>query len=68
MAQDPLPLGRRPQGRTLITASWVVGHRDGGHRLLKNGEVVFEDGEILFVGPLFRPAASTSAMRWSAPA
>lgn len=53
MAQDPLPLGRRPQGRTLITASWVVGHRDGGHRLLKNGEVVFEDGEILFVGHRF---------------
>ncbi|HHV67313.1 amidohydrolase family protein [Brucella intermedia] len=47
---ETLPLGRRPDGRTLITASWVVGHKDGGHRLLKNGEVVFENGEILFVG------------------
>lgn len=28
----------------------MVGHKDGGHRLLRNGEVVFEHGEILFVG------------------
>ncbi len=46
-------LGRRPEGRTLITASWVVGHKDGSHRLLRNGEVVFENGEILFVGHRF---------------
>ncbi|WP_216333519.1 amidohydrolase family protein [Rhizobium sp. X9] len=45
-----LALGERPSGRTLLTASWVVGHKDGSHRLLKNGEVVFENGEILFVG------------------
>ncbi|TIX87523.1 amidohydrolase family protein [Rhizobium sp. P44RR-XXIV] len=50
---DNLPLGRRPKGRTLITASWVVGHRDGGHRLLRNGQVVFENGAILFVGHNF---------------
>lgn len=48
-----LDLGRRPGGRTLITASWVVGHKDGAHRLLRNGEVVFEGGEILFVGHRF---------------
>ncbi len=48
-----LALGRRPEGRTLVTASWVVGHKDGGHRLLQNGEVVFENGEILFVGHRF---------------
>ncbi|SDJ99269.1 Cytosine/adenosine deaminase [Agrobacterium fabrum] len=47
---NSLPLGERPKGRTLLTASWVVGHKDGSHRLLKNGEVVFENGEILFVG------------------
>lgn len=52
-AFDTLPLGRRPEGRTLITASWVVGHKDGSHRLLRNGEVVFENGEILFVGHRF---------------
>lgn len=50
---DTLPLGRRPEGRTLLTASWVLGHRDGAHRLLRNGEVVFENGEILFVGHRF---------------
>lgn len=49
-ALQSLALGERPSGRTLLTASWVVGHRDGSHRLLKNGEVVFENGEILFVG------------------
>ncbi|MDX0802836.1 amidohydrolase family protein [Sinorhizobium medicae] len=52
-AFDTLPLGRRPEGRTLSTASWVVGHKDGRHRLLRNGEVVFENGEILFVGHRF---------------
>lgn len=50
LSQD---LGRRPEGRTLITANWVVGHKDGSHRLLRRGEVVFENGEILFVGHRF---------------
>lgn len=50
---NALQLGERPQGRTLLTASWVVGHKDGSHRLLKNGEVVFKDGEIVFVGHRF---------------
>lgn len=49
-AIDTLTLGQRSDGRTLITASWVVGHKDGGHTLLRNGEVVFENGEIVFVG------------------
>ncbi|MQB12116.1 N-ethylammeline chlorohydrolase [Agrobacterium sp. ICMP 6402] len=49
-ALQSLALGEGPSGRTLLTASWVVGHMDGSHRLLKNGEVVFENGEILFVG------------------
>lgn len=48
-----LVLGERPNGRTWITADWVVGHKDGGHRLLRHGEVVFENGEILFVGHNF---------------
>ena len=47
-----LDLGRRPGGRTLITASWVVGHKDGAHRLLRNGEVVFEGtSEALHADP-----------------
>jgi cytosine/adenosine deaminase-related metal-dependent hydrolase len=43
----------RPDGRTLVTARWVVGNRDGRHRLLEHGEVVFEDGVIVFVGHRF---------------
>lgn len=45
-----LQAARRPQGRILMTARWVVGHKDGRHRLYENGEVVFEDGAIVFVG------------------
>lgn len=52
-ALDSLDLGRRPDGRTLLTAAWVLGHRDGGHRLIRNGEVVIEGGGILFAGPRF---------------
>ena len=40
----------RPAGRTLVTARFVVGYRNGRHCLIENGEVVFEDGAILFVG------------------
>jgi len=40
----------RPKGPILVTGRWVVGHRNGGHCLIENGEVVFEDGAILFVG------------------
>jgi cytosine/adenosine deaminase-related metal-dependent hydrolase len=47
---NTLVVGQRPMGRSLITAKWVVGHKDGSHRLLPNGEVVFENGEIIFVG------------------
>jgi cytosine/adenosine deaminase-related metal-dependent hydrolase len=41
---------KRPEGRILMTARWVVGHAGGRHRLYEYGEVVFEDGEVLFVG------------------
>ncbi|UYV38013.1 amidohydrolase family protein [Rhodobacteraceae bacterium D3-12] len=50
---DLLRLGQRPEGRTLLTARWVVGHQNGGHRLLENGEVVIEHDRILYVGPRF---------------
>ncbi|MEI5679589.1 MULTISPECIES: amidohydrolase family protein [unclassified Mesorhizobium] len=36
--------------RTLMTAAWVVGHEEGRHTLLPGGEVVYQDGAILFVG------------------
>jgi len=41
---------RREDGRVLMTAKWVVGHEDGHHTLLPDGEVVFENGQIVFVG------------------
>jgi len=40
----------RPKGRILLTAKWVVGHSRGRHHLIEHGEVVFEDGTIVFVG------------------
>ncbi len=35
---------------TLLTARWVVGHRDGRHCLYPNGEVVVEADRLVFVG------------------
>ena len=48
-----LTLGARPKGRTALAARWIVAHRDDGHRLLENGEVVIETDRILYVGPRF---------------
>lgn len=48
-----LPVPPRPAGRVLMTASWAVGHENGRHVLLERGEVVFENGEIVFVGHNF---------------
>ena len=45
-----LTLGARAPGRTLLTADWVLAHENGAHILLRNGEVVMEDGVILFTG------------------
>jgi cytosine/adenosine deaminase-related metal-dependent hydrolase len=39
--------------RTLLSARWVIGHSDGGHRLIENGVVVIEGDRILHVGPSF---------------
>ncbi len=50
---DELTLGARPRGRTALTARWIVAHQDNGHRLLEDGEVVFEQDRILYVGPQF---------------
>lgn len=50
---DDLKLGARPEGRTALSARWIVGYRDGGHHLLENGEIVIEDDQVIFVGPRF---------------
>jgi cytosine/adenosine deaminase-related metal-dependent hydrolase len=39
--------------RTQLRASYVVGFNGGSHELWQNGEVVFEDDAILFVGRNF---------------
>lgn len=40
----------RPKGRTLLTARWLVGHRNGRHVLIEHGEIVFKDGAVVFTG------------------
>ncbi len=39
--------------RTRITADWVVGHEAGQHCLIEQGEVVYQDARIIFVGHTF---------------
>ena len=39
--------------RTLIRASWIVGHEAGRHRLIKDGVVVYEGNRIVHVGKTF---------------
>src|SRR5690606_4176556 len=48
-----LVLGERPQGRTLLTAEWVLAWRDEGHWLIPNGEIVIEGNQVLYAGPHF---------------
>jgi 5-methylthioadenosine/S-adenosylhomocysteine deaminase len=39
--------------RTAIKGGWIVGYENGGHQLIRNGVVVFEDNKIISVGPSF---------------
>src|SRR6185312_10900320 len=39
--------------RTLYRAGWIVAFDGRGHRLLRDGVVVVENGAILHVGPTF---------------
>jgi len=36
--------------RTKIEATWIVGHENGEHRLIRDGAVVYEGNKILHVG------------------
>ncbi|MDT1060772.1 amidohydrolase family protein [Paracoccus sp. CPCC 101403] len=49
-ALDDLTLGARPDGRTLLTADWVLAHEGQGHVLLRKGQVVIEGGAVVFTG------------------
>jgi len=42
--------GKRPDGPLLITARWLIGHRDGRHAILEHGELVMTGAEIQFIG------------------
>ncbi len=53
MTLSALTLGKRPAGRTALSARWIVAHQAAGHRLLENGEVVMEADRIVHVGPRF---------------
>lgn len=53
MNLSSLTLGERPSGRTALAARWVIGHADGRHRLLKDGEIVVEGSEVIYVGARF---------------
>lgn len=46
--------------RTLLTATWVVGHENGHHTLLQNGQVVFEAGKIIYTGHDFPGEVATT--------
>ena len=39
--------------RTAINASWLVGHDSGGHTLIRDGVVVYEDNRVISVGTSF---------------
>jgi cytosine/adenosine deaminase-related metal-dependent hydrolase len=36
--------------RTRLTADWVVGHENGQHCLIAQGQVVYQDEHVIFVG------------------
>jgi cytosine/adenosine deaminase-related metal-dependent hydrolase len=39
--------------RTAIKGGWVVGYENGGHQLIRDGVVVYENNKITFVGNTF---------------
>jgi len=39
--------------RTKIEATWIVGHENGEHRLLRNGVIVYENNKIVYLGQAF---------------
>ncbi|CAN7349793.1 amidohydrolase family protein [Devosia sp. LjRoot3] len=50
---NDLALGSRPNGKTLLTAEWLVAHEGDTHVLIRNGELVFEGNRILYAGRRF---------------
>ena len=50
---EELTLGQRAEGRTLLTADWLLAHKDGQHVYHQKGELVLEGRHILYAGPRF---------------
>ena len=42
--------GQLKSMKTRVKGRWVVGHHNGRHALIKDGEVVYENDSIIFVG------------------
>ncbi len=53
ISSDDLTLGRRPTGRTLMTADWLLAYHGEGHCLVPRGELVMENGNVIFAGRRF---------------
>ena len=49
-----LELGARPDGRSLLTAEWVLAHDGTQPVMLKRGEVVIEHDRVIFAGHGYR--------------
>ncbi|MDP0926351.1 hypothetical protein Q0601_04105 [Paracoccus onubensis] len=49
-----LELGARPEGRSLLTADWVLAHDGTQPVMLKRGEVVIEHDRVIFAGHGFQ--------------
>lgn len=57
MSRHPLSeleLGARPEGRSLLTADWVLAHDGTQPVMLKRGEVVIEHDRVIFAGHGFQ--------------
>ena len=50
---EDLTLGQRPAGRTLKTADWLLAYHGEGHCLVPRGELVMEEGRVIFAGRRF---------------
>ncbi|MCF7645446.1 amidohydrolase family protein [Bacillus subtilis] len=50
---NELVLGQKLSGRTLLTAQWVLTERNDNPCLIPDGEIVFENGVIIFAGKNF---------------
>lgn len=39
--------------RTAVKATWIVGHENGAHTLIRDGVLVYEDNKVIYVGRSF---------------